>query len=197
MERIGALMQKLQDLYQQQAPKTVIDIDLMLDYTRVIYADLLDWRTRALPVVINEPTLAEIADAMDRAHTEIATTTNMTAPSVELGENVQYFEESENEGRSSIRYTVPMPPSASPLPVPGADIRKSIGINDKYLFISELFGNDKEAYETVISEINSFDDANEAQRWLKAGIVQQFRWDENSDTVQSFYDLLMRFFSAR
>lgn len=48
MERIHNLLRKLQDIYYKQEEKQVIDLDLMLDYTRVLYADLLDARTDIL-----------------------------------------------------------------------------------------------------------------------------------------------------
>lgn len=48
MERIHNLLRKLQDIYYKQEEKQVIDLDLMLDYTRVLYADLLDARTDLL-----------------------------------------------------------------------------------------------------------------------------------------------------
>jgi hypothetical protein len=45
MERIGLLLEKIKEL--NNAPtKTVIELDLMLDYTRVMYADLLEWRSK-------------------------------------------------------------------------------------------------------------------------------------------------------
>lgn len=42
MERIQSLLNKLQNLASQTGERQIIDIDLMLDYTRVIYADLLE-----------------------------------------------------------------------------------------------------------------------------------------------------------
>ena len=45
MQRIATLLQKLTELSTQGKP-TQIDIDLMLDYTRVIYADLLEERKK-------------------------------------------------------------------------------------------------------------------------------------------------------
>ena len=44
MERIHNLLRKIQDVYYQKGEKQILDIDLMLDYTRVLYADLLEWR---------------------------------------------------------------------------------------------------------------------------------------------------------
>jgi hypothetical protein len=207
MERIPSLLHKIQELYDQQNTKTTIDIDLMMDYTRVIYAELLEWRSRATPAIVLEqqqphtpppvpqsaPTISEITIAMDKAHSELASTSTH-APSIDLGENVQYFDMGEKTRGIPVQYT----PSSDPYFQPNRpDIRKQIGINDKYLFISELFGNDKEAYETVMTELNSFDTADEAQNWLKAAVHEQFKWSDDSDTVQSFYTVLMQFFSAR
>lgn len=48
MERIHNLLRKIQDIYYKKEEKQVIDIDLMLDYARVLYADLLDARTDML-----------------------------------------------------------------------------------------------------------------------------------------------------
>ena len=45
MQRIATLLQKLTELSTQGKPSQ-IDIDLMLDYTRVIYADLLEERKK-------------------------------------------------------------------------------------------------------------------------------------------------------
>ncbi|WP_207798917.1 hypothetical protein [Taibaiella soli] len=240
MERINATLQRIKDLYEQKNTKTTIDIDLMLDFTRVLYADLLEWRKTVMPAIIHDPSLAEITIAMDKAHSELAKAMSH-APSIDLGVNVQYFDSDDKNKTTATRktppaqsapqkppvppappkqeqkpeppkpepkYEAPQPepivysvtpepaPSQAPIP-PAADIRRQIGINDKYLFISELFGNDKEAYETVITELNSFDSLSEAQDWLKAAVHQQFRWNEDSDTVQMFYTILMQFFATR
>lgn len=48
MERIHNLLRKIQEIYYKKEEKQVIDIDLMLDYTRVLYADLLAARTDIL-----------------------------------------------------------------------------------------------------------------------------------------------------
>lgn len=221
MERINATLQRLKDLYEQKNTKTTIDIDLMLDFTRVLYADLLEWRKTVMPAIIHDPSLAEITIAMDKAHSELAKAMSH-APSIDLGENVQYFDSDDRNRparpKAKPAQSTPAPPPVQPetpqpepvvysvtpelpskqAPIPpAADIRKQIGINDKYLFISELFGNDKEAYETVITELNSFDSLPEAQDWLKAAVHQQFRWNEDSDTVQMFYTILMQFFATR
>jgi hypothetical protein len=46
MQRLETLLQKLTDLSRLKDKATPIEIDLMMDYTRVIYADLIEWRNR-------------------------------------------------------------------------------------------------------------------------------------------------------
>lgn len=48
MERIAQLIKKIQDVYYKPGATEVIDLDLMMDYTRVLYADLLEERTQKL-----------------------------------------------------------------------------------------------------------------------------------------------------
>jgi hypothetical protein len=55
MERIHNLLRKIQDVYYQKGDKQVIDIDLMLDYTRVLYADLLEWRKATEDTAVAAP----------------------------------------------------------------------------------------------------------------------------------------------
>jgi hypothetical protein len=77
-----------------------------------------------------------------------------------------------------------------------ADIRKLIGINDKYQFISELFGNDKETYEIVLTRLNKFGSYADAVTWMDE-VHTENRWDDEHPTVISFYDVMSQFFASR
>ena len=44
---------------------------------------------------------------------------------------------------------------------PVTDLRRAIGINDKFLMIRDLFGGDAAAYEAAIGTLNGFDDFDE------------------------------------
>ncbi len=74
MQRIPTLLHKLHELAANREKNTEIEIDLMLDYTRVLYADLLEWRkTLAFKIpVMNEPTLAEMADVLTEEQKELS-----------------------------------------------------------------------------------------------------------------------------
>jgi len=200
MERIGILLEKIKDLNTKPDP-SLIEIDLMMDYARVLYADLFEWRKKVAfndGLIVKTDVKEEKETKPDIAH-EVAAAfeanqiplqkAEVTAPSIELDSTVLHFEQLSTD-------TTP----ALPLPLPhysSADIRQQIGVNDKYLFISELFSNNKDAYEEVISELNTFDTEEEAVSWLKTGVAGQFHWREEDETVQSFYKLLSAFFASR
>lgn len=78
------------------------------------------------------------------------------------------------------------------------DIRSYIGINDKYNFISELFGNNPEAYDEILNELNLCENKTEALQFLEnSGITTLYQWKEDGFSEQIFYNVLSQFFSSR
>lgn len=78
---------------------------------------------------------------------------------------------------------------------PIKDLRKAIGINDKYVFIRELFRNDEAAYERSIKTINGFSMLPEAEYWIQREMKYKLGWDDNNTTVKTFYQLVRRRFA--
>jgi hypothetical protein len=78
---------------------------------------------------------------------------------------------------------------------PVKDLRKAIGINDRYLFINELFRGDETMYERSIKTINSFNIYGEAEFWIKRELKLKLAWKEDSAPVQIFDQLIKRRFS--
>ena len=78
---------------------------------------------------------------------------------------------------------------------PIKDLRKGIGINDKYVFMRELFRNDEAAYERSIKTINAFNILPEAEYWIQREMKYKLGWDDNNPTVKAFYQLVRRRFS--
>ncbi len=75
-----------------------------------------------------------------------------------------------------------------------SDLREAIGINDKFLFINELFNGDLERYNKVLDELNGFAGLPGAQTYL-AELQVQYQWDEESPAYRKLGDLLVRKFS--
>lgn len=78
---------------------------------------------------------------------------------------------------------------------PIKDLRKAIGINDQYLFINELFRGDQTMYERSIKTINGFNIYAEAELWIKRELKLKLAWNDNTDTVRYFDQLIKRRFA--
>lgn len=78
---------------------------------------------------------------------------------------------------------------------PVRDLRRAIGINDRFVFISELFRNDEVMYERSIKTINSFRILPEAQYWIERELKVKLGWDESKESTRHFYQLVKRRFS--
>lgn len=78
---------------------------------------------------------------------------------------------------------------------PIKDLRSAIGINDKFQFIKELFGGDEKSFEVGIKIINAFKIFPEAQFYIKRELREKNNWDEESNVVKQFDQLIKRRFS--
>ena len=78
---------------------------------------------------------------------------------------------------------------------PIKDLRKGIGINDRFTFVNELFRGDEAMYERSIKTINSFNIYSEAEYWITRELRLKLGWDEDRETVRHFYQLVRRRFS--
>jgi hypothetical protein len=78
---------------------------------------------------------------------------------------------------------------------PIKDLRKGIGINDRFVFINELFRGDEAMYERSIKTINSFNIYQEAEYWMNRELMIKLGWDDTREIVGHFYHLVKRRFS--
>lgn len=78
---------------------------------------------------------------------------------------------------------------------PVKDLRKAIGVNDRYVFINELFRGDETMYERSIKTINSFNIYPEAEFWIKRELKLKLAWNDENESVQLFDKLVKRRFA--
>ena len=78
---------------------------------------------------------------------------------------------------------------------PVRDLKRAIGINDRFVFISELFRGDETMYERSIKTINSFRIFPEAEYWIERELKVKLGWDDSRDSTRHFYQLIKRRFS--
>lgn len=73
---------------------------------------------------------------------------------------------------------------------PVKSIKKSIGINDRFQYIRELFEGNTEKFIDAVAELDEKNNVNEAVDYLK----QNFKWQKN-ETSLKFINLVKRRFS--
>ena len=78
---------------------------------------------------------------------------------------------------------------------PVRDLKKAIGVNDRFVFISQLFRGDEAMYERSLKTINSFRILPEAEYWMERELKVKLGWNENSEATKHFYHLVRRRFS--
>jgi hypothetical protein len=78
---------------------------------------------------------------------------------------------------------------------PVRDLRKAIGINDRFLFINDLFRGDEPMYERSLKTINGFNIFAEAEYWINRELKVKLGWDADHPTVIQFDQLIKRRFS--
>ena len=78
---------------------------------------------------------------------------------------------------------------------PVRDLKKAIGVNDRYVFISQLFRGDEVMYERSIKTINGFRILPEAEYWMERELKVKLGWDENREATRHFYQLVKRRFT--
>ncbi len=76
------------------------------------------------------------------------------------------------------------------------DLKKAIGLNDRFLYINELFRGDEVMYERSIKTINGFTIYPEAEYWIKRELKLKLGWNDSNPTVKQFDHLVRRRFSA-
>lgn len=77
---------------------------------------------------------------------------------------------------------------------PIRDLRKAIGVNDRYVFVNELFMGDDIAFEETVKTINSFRIHGEAIFWIEREVAGPLSWKPGNETVQHFLQLVRRRF---
>jgi hypothetical protein len=247
MERVGTLIHKLKDLFDQHAsseqlmaaahmllseleianndreepqkaskqgvsvvmpkvarssnPEQFIQAQLPLDILNEVPVLVVEQKPETLTIqdtipLVNGPSIAEMNSGwLFDTSTEI--------PTLALQQKKNEFEEI-NQLMESI-HSMPMLNEklrASQVEVvtllnnePIKELKKGIGINDRFLFVQELFRGDETMYERSIKTIDSFAIYPEAQFWIQRELKLKIGWNDDSATVKHFDQLVKRRFS--
>ncbi|MFM1931689.1 MAG: hypothetical protein RL226_992, partial [Bacteroidota bacterium] len=74
---------------------------------------------------------------------------------------------------------------------PISDLKKAVGLNQKFLFINTLFSGDAHAYEHAMTELNSFSSHEEAELRCQE-LAGLHKWDQEEPAVIQFVELVER-----
>ncbi len=73
------------------------------------------------------------------------------------------------------------------------NLKNAIGINDKFLFINELFKGDLQEYNKTIDMLNSFLGIEEANVFFE-DLKEKYNWNEKPDALHKLEELIIRKF---
>jgi len=79
---------------------------------------------------------------------------------------------------------------------PVADLKSAISLNDKLLYIKDLFNGYSLAYSEAIDLLNRMKTFEEAEKFLTASYATKNNWKDKQDTANKLFDLLRRKFNA-
>lgn len=79
---------------------------------------------------------------------------------------------------------------------PLADLKASIGINERFAFINELFGGDQQAYLHCIDQLNQCATFEAAQQLLREEPSNRYNWSGNAERVHQLEEFVKRRFHA-
>lgn len=77
---------------------------------------------------------------------------------------------------------------------PISDLTDAIGLNQKFLFMNDLFEGENNLYKEAISTLNNFKSYFEADEYIHV-LSSRHNWDSTSKSVKDFIELVERRFS--
>lgn len=77
---------------------------------------------------------------------------------------------------------------------PVADLHKAIALSQKFWFVAELFGGQRERYEKAIDAINGLGSLEQAQGFVREQIIAKASRPPAEDALQAFNELVERRF---
>ena len=70
------------------------------------------------------------------------------------------------------------------------NIRHYITLNQRFMFVKELFAGDTEAFNASLNQLDACQNMPEAQQWVQKHLAHKPQWQEDSEIVQEFERVL-------
>lgn len=212
MERVGTLINKLQDQFNrlESADKLAITAQLLLAELQMLKPVVAN-KTKvsvvmpqvavSAPITKSTVKREELSIGLFNDYVDIPTLTHKVfqeypvevKPNAVKEINELLMNDIPEMNEHLKEYAVEVATILDETPV--RDLKKAISINDRYLFINHLFRGDENMYERSIKTINGFNIFAEAQYWIKRELKVKMSWSDENPTVQLFDQLVKRRFA--
>lgn len=161
-----------------------VDIDLIMEKVRRLYDTLYSLNDK-LPGVETTPFTKEPEQKREKK-SQFKNSKEKNDKTKIVADRLQNKQSFRNE---SLRQQVSSKDLSSKITSnPISDIGASMGLNEKFSFIQELFNNDPDKFTETINILNNSSDFNEAYSYL----ADNFNWDMDDPQVQTLLDLTRR-----
>jgi hypothetical protein len=130
-------------------------------------------------------TLEGIRDGLNISKSDEVVIPEVTERKIEIRE-----EQGRKEEEKEIPSTGPSVTVLGEQLKPAAELSKGLTLNDTFRFSRELFNGDKDAMDRTLQEISQMSSFTDVVSYLSS----QTEWDEESDAVKDFVELLKKYF---
>lgn len=79
---------------------------------------------------------------------------------------------------------------------PLKDLKQSIGINERFAFINELFSGDQQQFFAAVDHLNNLVDFQAAEKYIAEVLAPRFQWELHNERSEELVELVKRRFSA-
>ena len=192
---IGEMISRM----KTEGPVPSIEIDIVLEKIRNLYTDVSNLRElnlpAAKPVKVKEEKPAKVQveepaeqDKVQEEKTVVKPENKVSEEPATIADKFKGEKKFINErfGDNGNRQDLSSKLQSKPI----RDIGTSLGLNDRFKLINELFKGDKDSYLRTIDILDSASNFNEAFNYISTS----YDWDMEDDSVQMLLDLVRRKF---
>lgn len=173
--------------------EVIADLESRHDETEIINAEVKDEPLKEIVQVTVEQKLAD-----ERTKT-ISKTSKVASKSGNLFEEATMIadkfegKETVHDKFSKSKEDKSLADKLSNLPL--QDLKKSIGINEKFKFVNELFDGNLQEYNDSIDFLNACPTFSEAENFVIKNLQPKYNWKKESGVYQSLLFLIQRKFN--
>ena len=77
----------------------------------------------------------------------------------------------------------------------GKTLSESIALNDKFIFVRELFGNQFSEYENGLKQLEILNSFEQAESYCNEKFRTKFNWNDRTSSVERFMTVLQKRFN--